>query len=206
MKYIIGLYFLLLGTNAIRDNDDEAFRILRGQGMMGGGSGGQGMGKGMMGGGVGQGMGQVGGQMMGGEGQGMMGGGRNHTDEDKAQMCAENGIICAEVDQYFLANNCTRPERPNSNNRDLLMIVEEVHDEFFDGDRSLRGPGGRGGQGGGRGGGGRFGNMMEAEREEMKLKRLTCKCCKDHDDDGNGEETKILGILMSCLVVRSLAG
>jgi hypothetical protein len=125
MKYIISLSLFLLGTNAVRDND-EAFRVLRGQGMLG-----QGGGQGMMGGG-GQGM----------MGQGMMGGGgRNHTAEDKAEMCAEKGIVCAEVDQDFLANNCTRPERPNSD-RDLLMIVEEIHDEFLNGDhRSLRRPG-----------------------------------------------------------------
>jgi hypothetical protein len=197
MKYIISLSLLLLGTNAVRDND-EAFRLLRGQGMMGQGGGqgqmmggggqgmtGQGGGQGMMGGGGGQGMmGQGGGQgMMGGGGQGMMGGGgRNHTAEDKAEMCAEKGIVCAEVDLDFLANNCTRPEHPNSD-RDLLMIVEEVHDEFLDGDhRSLRrpGPGGHGGQGGGR-----FGNMTDADREEMMLKRLTCKCCMEDDGDQN---------------------
>lgn len=178
MKYIISLSLLLLGTNAVRDND-EAFRLLRGQGMIGRGGG-----QGMMGGGGGQGMmGQGDGQMMGGGGQGMMGGGgRNHTAEDKAEMCAEKGIVCAEVDQDFLANNCTRPERPNSD-RDLLMIVEEVHDEFLDGHhRSLRrpGPGGHGGQGGGR-----FGNMTDADREEMMLKRLTCKCCMEDDEDQN---------------------
>jgi hypothetical protein len=169
MKYIISLSLLLLGTNAVRDND-EAFRLLRGQGMMG-----QGGGQGQMMGGGGQGM-------MGGGGQGMMGGGgRNHTAEDKAEMCAEKGIVCAQVDRDFLANNCTRPEHPSD--RDLLMIVEEIHDEFLDGDhRSLRrsGPGGHGGQGGGR-----FGNMTDADREEMMLKRLTCKCCMEDDGDQN---------------------
>ncbi|KAL7514882.1 hypothetical protein ACHAXN_012290 [Cyclotella atomus] len=164
MKYIISLSFLLLGTNAVHDND-EAFRVLRGR------VGGQGMGQGGRGG------------MMGGHGEG----GRNHTMGNRTEMliqvCADNNIVCEEVDQDFLANNCTKPERPDWS-RDLLVIVEEVNDEL-DGerDRSLRGPhGGHGGQGGGR-----FGNLTDAERDEMMLKHLTCKCCGDHDDEDGSD-------------------
>ena len=158
MKYIISLSLLLLGTNAVRDND-EAFRVLRGF------------------------------RGVGGKGQGMHGGGgRNSTDVNRnrtemlLQMCADNDIVCSEVSQDFLDNNCTLPEpRGPYWDRDLV-IMEEVHDE----DRFLRGGPGRGrGPHGGGPGGGRWGNLTEAEREDMRLKHLTCRCCKDDEEDGS---------------------
>lgn len=87
MKYIMSLPILLLGTNAVHDND-EAFRVLRGHG------GGNGEGSGMRRSGRGG--------MMGGRG----GGGRNHTMGNRTEMlinaCADNGIVCEEVDQTSL--------------------------------------------------------------------------------------------------------
>jgi hypothetical protein len=111
---------------------------------------------------------------MGGRG----GGGRNHTMGNRTEMlinaCADNSIVCEEVDRDFLVNNCTKPERPDWD-RDLLVIVEEGHNELDgDGDRYLRGPGH---------GGGRFGNLTDAERVEMMLEHLTCMCCKEDDDE-----------------------
>jgi hypothetical protein len=221
MKFVAIFSAALLGATAINGNS-EALRVLRRPG--GGGGGGA-------------------------------GGGRNHT-----MACIENNIVCNEVDQDFLANECTRPEQPDGN-RELLELVEEVNSEMESSStglgRMLRtGFGGMGGntggnqmgesgagggrpqgngnsmgggnqmgesgtgggrpqggemgmgggrpqggemgigggrpQGGGMGmGGGRpqgggmgmggGGNRTDAEIEEMKLKRLTCMCCKDRD-------------------------
>lgn len=152
MKCIISLSLLLIGISA-HDND-EASRALRfrGDGRDG----------------------------MFGQGQGMHGGGgRSHTEGNRTEMlltkCAENGIVCSEVSEEFLTNNCTLPERPDWD-RDLLVFVDEHEDRFLRG-----GPGG-----GGRGrhnGDGRWGNLTEAEREDMRLKHLTCRCCKDDEEN-----------------------
>ena len=149
MKFITSLSFLLLGANAVPDNDEAAFRVLRG-----GRGGGRGSG-------------------VFGKGPGGMMGGKNKT-EILLKICAENEITCTEVSDDFLAN-CTKPMRPDGddNDRDLL---EDVEDEI---DRELK-RGGMWGQGGGK-----WGNLTESEREELKLKRLTCKCCGDKSDDSD---------------------
>ena len=199
MNYItiISFAMLLLSIGAVSENDKEAFRVLRGHG--GGGRGGMMSGKGMGQGGKGD------GKMMGGNGMG----GRNHTMGNRTEMliqvCTENNIVCSEVDEDFLANNCTKPERPDWD-RDLLEATwngvqdgetsSEAEGAADAGDRTLKrgGGGGRPGIGAGGGGGGRpgagggpgkWGNLTDAEIEAMMLKRLTCKCCKDRDDNSD---------------------
>eukprot|EP00956_Cyclotella_meneghiniana_P015856 scaffold24640_cov68-Cyclotella_meneghiniana.AAC.1 len=107
-----------------------------------------------------------------GKGSGGMMGGKNRT-EVLLKVCAENEITCDEVSDDFLAN-CTKPTRPDGDDRDLL---EDIEDEI---DRDLK----RGGMWG-QGGGGKWGDLSDSEREEMKLKVLTCKCCGDKSDDSD---------------------
>lgn len=141
------------------------------------------------------------GGMMGGNG--MNGGGDNggknqgqgNRTEMLIQVCTENNIVCSEVDEDFLANNCTRPERPNWDRNLLETSVREVQGDtktselgFADavpGERRLQGGDGGGGRPGAGMGGGGGGNLTDTEIEAMKLKRLTCKCCKDREDNSD---------------------
>lgn len=193
MNYITILSFAmhLLSIGAVRENDESVFRVLRGHG--GGGRGGMMSGQGMGPGGRGD-------NMMGVFG--MNGGGRNHTMGNRTEMliavCTKNDIICSDVDEDFLANNCTKPERPTVEGDHGGMVSSELEGAaVVPGDRKLfRGGegGGRPGIGGGSGGGrpcgagrgpGKWGNLTDSEIEAMKLKRLTCMCCKDHEDDSD---------------------
>ena len=146
MKFITSLSFLLLslGANAVPENDEAPFRVLRGE--RGGG--------------------------IFGKGPGGMMNGENRT-EVLLKVCAENEITCDEVSDDFLAN-CTKPMRPDGDDRDLL---EDIEDEI---DRDLK----RGGMWG-QGGGSNWGDLSESERDELKLKVLTCKCCSDKSDESD---------------------
>lgn len=125
-----------------------------------------------------------GGRHGGGMGMSHHGGSGNFTDMNRTEMlilaCTENEIVCSEVSDELLANCTNFTHHHGPGGRDLLVADETSYNhEELRGARDLkRRP--HGGEGRPHGdGSGRWGNLTDAEIEEMKLNHLTCKCCMD---------------------------
>ncbi|KAL7485504.1 hypothetical protein ACHAW6_011107 [Cyclotella cf. meneghiniana] len=192
---------LLLGVNANEDSTETAFRILRGGGNGGGYGGGRGGGRGGE-----PDEGRHEGGHHGHYGNHTWGNRTDDRTEWLNQTCTDNGIVCSDVSADVLAN-CTNftsyGHHGHGWDRDLLVVDEAVQLENEDAlvelhelnnipsvelrgsvDRGLKGRHGNKGrhQDGSGHDGNRWGNLTDAELEEMRLNHLTCKCCMDYSD------------------------